>query len=146
MSEEAVALAPNHADILASTAVVQNKSGQPERALEQIRKAMRLCPICPGWFLWVLGTAYRLTGRSDSAIEAFEAAIKRHGDFLGVHVGLASTFGELGREEEARKPVSQILRLAPDFSIKTYMERLSYKDPADMARFENGLRKAGLPE
>jgi len=37
-------------------------------------------------------------------------------------------------------------RLDPDFSIKKYIGGLSYKDPADAARFEDGLRKAGLPE
>lgn len=146
MSERSVALAPNNANLLALTAIVQNKSGRPEKSLELIKKAMRLCPVYPGWFLSALGTAYRLTGQTDSAIGAFEAAIKRHADFLALHVGLASTLGELGQQEEARKPASEILRLSPDFSIKTYMEGLSYRDPAELARFEDGLRKAGLPE
>ena len=107
---------------------------------------MRHCPIYPGWFLSVLGTAHRLTGRSDAAVEAFEAAIKRDRDFLALHVGLASTLGELDRLADARQPVAEALRLKPDFSIRTYTAGLSYRDPAVLARFEEGLRKAGLPE
>ncbi len=42
--------------------------------------------------------------------------------------------------------VSEILGLDPDFSIKKYMGELSDRDPAESARFEDGLRKAGLPE
>jgi TolB-like protein/Tfp pilus assembly protein PilF len=146
MSQKAVALAPNHADILALSATVQNKSGRPERSLELIKKAMRLCPVYPGWYFLVLGTAYRLTGQAESAISALEAAIKKSPDFLALHVGLASTLGELGREEDAKKPVSEILRIDPEFSIKTYMAGLSYSDPVVLARFEDGLRKVGLPE
>jgi len=48
--------------------------------------------------------------------------------------------------EEAKEPVREILRLAPDFSIKAYMEGLSFSDPAILTRMEEGLRKAGLPE
>jgi adenylate cyclase len=146
MSEKAVLLSPNHAENLAVSALVHIKSGRSERALELIRKAMRLCPVYPGWFLWALGTACRLTGQTDSAVGALEAAIKRSPDFLGLHVGLASTLGELGRTEDAKKPVSQILRLNPDFSIKEYMAGLSYRDSVEMERFETGLRKVGLPE
>jgi TolB-like protein len=146
MSEKGVALAPSHAENLGVSAIVQNKSGGPERSLELIRKAIRLCPVYPSWFLWVLGTAYRLTGQTDRAIGAFEAAIKRTADYLAPHVGLASTLGEIGRKEDAKASAIEILRLDPDFSIKKYMRGLTYKNPADMARFEDGLRKAGLPE
>ena len=146
MSEQAVALAPSHAEILGLCAMVQNKSGRPERSLDLIKKALRHCPVYPGWFLSVLGTAYRLTGQSEAAVSAFEAAIQRHVDFLALHVGLASTLGELGRHADAKTPVTEILRLSPDFSIKTYMAGLSFRDPEVTARFEDGLRKAGLPE
>ena len=146
MSERAVSLASSHAEILALSAIVQNKSGRPESALKLIKKAMRLCPIYPGWYLWALGMAYRLIGQTDAAIAAFQAAIKRDADFLGLHVSLASTFGELGRKKDAKKPVSEILRLDPNFSIKKYTAGVSYKDTREVARFEDGLRKAGLPE
>ena len=107
---------------------------------------MRLCPIYPGWYLYVLATACRLLGRNESAVSAFEAAIKRNSDWLSIRVGLASTLGELGREEDAKKLVSEILSIDPNFSIKTHIAGLSYRDPAESARFGEGLRKAGLPE
>jgi adenylate cyclase len=146
MSEEAITLAPNHAEILASSAVTQIKSGQPERALKLIKKAMRLCPFYPSWYLWALGTACRLQSRNESAISAFEEAIKRSPDHLAPYVGLASTLGELGRTEDAKTPVSEILKLDPAFSINKYLAGLSYRNPLETARFEDGLRKAGLPE
>lgn len=146
MSERAVTLAPNHAEILALSTIVQNKSGRPERSLELIKKAMRLSPSYPGWFRWALGMAYRLTGQTDEAITAFEAAIKCEPDFLSLHVSLASTYGELGQRKNAEKPVSEILRLDPNFSIKKYIAGLSYRNPREIERFEGGLRKAGLPE
>jgi len=145
MSEEAVTLAPNQAEILAESAVAQIKSGQPEKALKLIKKAMRLCPIYPSWYIWAVATACRLLSRNESAISAFEEAIKRSPDHLAPYVGLASTLGELGRAEDAKAPVSEILKLAPEFSIEKYAAGLSYRDPVELERFENGLRKAGLP-
>jgi len=107
---------------------------------------MRMSPIYPGWYLYVLGTAYRLLGQNASAIRTLREGTKRNPEMLSMHVGLASTLGELGRVNNAGPSVSEILKLDPDFSIKKYIRGLSYKDPADAARFEDGLRKAGLPE
>jgi adenylate cyclase len=146
MSEKAIALAPNHAENIAIAAATLNKTGQPERSLELIKRAMRLCPIYPGWYLYVLATACHLLGRNETAVSAFEAGIKRNPENLPMQVGLAATLGKMGRVEAAKKPVSAILRLKPDFSIEEYAGGLSYRDPAELERFEDGLRKAGLPE
>jgi len=144
--ERAVALEPNHAENLAVAALVNNKVGRPDRALSLMKTAMRLCPIYPGWFLWALGNAYRLTGDSAAALRAFKEGVARSGEFLGLHVGLASLLGELDRPAEAQAARADILRLSPDFSIATYLKGLHYKDPAEQARFAAGLRKAGLPD
>jgi len=147
MSEKAIALAPNHAQNLAIVAAVLNKTGQPERSFELIKRAMRLCPIYPGWYLYVLATACRLMHRNESAVSAFEEAIKRNPEnHPALHVGLASILGELGRKEDAKRTAAVILRLEPNFSIEKYVGRLSYRDPTELTRFEDGLRKAGLPE
>jgi TolB-like protein len=146
MTKKAITLAPNHAENLAIAAAILNKSGQPERSFELIKRAMRLCPIYPGWYLGALATACRLLGRNEAAVSAFEEGIKRNADNLALHIGLATTLGNMGRQNDAKKPVYQILRLNPDFSIKMYMGGLTYRDPVESARFEDGLRKAGLPE
>ena len=60
------------------------------------------------------------------------------------HIGLAATYAVLGREEEARTEVSEILRIEPGYSIKKY-ERFMFFQVGLEPEIE-GLRKAGLPE
>jgi adenylate cyclase len=48
--------------------------------------------------------------------------------------------------EEARAHTALALEARPDFSVKAWGERLSFKNEVDLQRFLNGLRKAGLPE
>jgi tetratricopeptide (TPR) repeat protein len=139
-------LAPSLAENLALSAAILVKSGQPEKAFDRIRKAMRLCPIYPSWYVWILGTACRLTGRDDTAVRAFKEAIRRSPDYPAPHVSLTSTLADLGREDEAKKSANKLLRILPEFSISDYMGGLHYKYPTDAERFEAGLRKAGLPE
>ena len=48
--------------------------------------------------------------------------------------------------EEARAAAAEVLRLNPKFSVKQYGKRLYFKDPAQMKRTLDALRKAGLPD
>ena len=146
MAEKAISLAPNNAHNLGEVSMVLNKTGNPQRALELKKRAMRACPMYRPGFLRGLGLSYYLLGQLDSAISAFKQSIVRESEYLSAHTNLASIYGELGRLEEAKEPVSEILRLAPDFSIKAYMKGLSFSDPEILTRMEEGLRKAGLPE
>ena len=52
----------------------------------------------------------------------------------------------MGQNEDAKRAAAVILRLDPEFSIQKYARRLAYRGPTELARFEDGLRKAGLPE
>jgi len=146
MAEKAISLAPNNAHNLGEVSMVLNKTGNPQRALELKKRAMRACPMYRPGFLRGLGLSYYLLGQLDSAISAFKQSIARESEYLSAHTNLASIFGELGRLEDAKEPVREILRLAPDFSIKAYMKGLSFSDPEILNSMEEGLRKAGLPE
>ncbi len=59
---------------------------------------------------------------------------------------LAVVYTEMGLEEQARGAVAEALRISPGASVAAYRKRLPYKDPAELERFLDGLRKAGLPE
>jgi TolB-like protein len=141
-----VDMAPNSAVTVAVSAVILSKCGQPERAIERIRKAMRLCPVYPLWFLSVLGQVLRVLGRTDEAISAYTEMIKRYPDSLEGQVGLAELLGRTDQTAAAKTVAAEVLRINPDFTISEYVGNLSYRDPAEITRFEEGLSKAGLPE
>jgi adenylate cyclase len=48
--------------------------------------------------------------------------------------------------EEARRHAALALQVKPDFSVAAWGERLPFKHEADLQRFLDGFRKAGLPE
>ena len=61
-------------------------------------------------------------------------------------MNLASALGELGWLDEAREAAREVLLQDEYFSTGDYSEGLSYRNPSDLDRIVNGLRKAGLPE
>lgn len=147
MSEKAIALAPNNAELLGGVAsAVMRKSGQPERGAELVKKAMRLCPFYRPGLLRALGNNYRLSGRLEEAVACYRESLKRESGYLAPYVNLTSALGELGRRDEARDAAGDVLRQEPGFSIKAYTSGLSYRNPSDLERIAEGLRRAGLPE
>jgi adenylate cyclase len=57
---------------------------------------------------------------------------------------LAASYSELGREEEARAEIAEVVKMNPQFSLEGMRQRWPYKDPADLERYLAALRKAGL--
>jgi adenylate cyclase len=145
-ANEAVAMAPNHANIIASSAMVLTKCGQPELGLQRIRKAIRLCPVYPMWYLVMLGQACRVLGKIGESIEAYSEMVSRDPDHIEGHIGLAGILSESGNIEQARASAAEVLRINPDFLIDRYFSNIAYRDQAVIMRFAEGLRKAGLPE
>jgi adenylate cyclase len=147
--EKALALAPNLADMKAAVAVPFMYSGRPEEAIEMVKNAMRLNPYYPAWYLAVLGHAYRLTGQYEEAITSLESWRARANPRSALpHLFLAFTYEEAGRGEEAQAAVAEVLKRKPKASIKGYAKSklFPYKDPADIERVLDSLRKAGMPE
>ena len=64
----------------------------------------------------------------------------------GAYSWLAIGYSMLGREKEARLYVAEGLKIDPDWSLEMEQEIYSYKNPADLERQLEALRKVGLPE
>ena len=60
------------------------------------------------------------------------------------HLGLAASYSELDRPEEAKGEIAQVLKLNPQFSLERMRQRWPYQEEADLERVLAALRKAGL--
>jgi len=143
---KSIEMAPNPANILGVSAIVLNKCGEPGIAMECIRKAIRLSPVYPLWYLAALGQVTRSLGRIDESSDAFSEMVNRDPDSLEGYIGLAEILGESGQIEAARDAAVEVIRINPNFSINEYADNLAYSDPNEIERFAEGLRIAGLPE
>ena len=145
-TNKAVAMAPNHANVIASSATVLTKCGQPEIGMQRIKKAIRLCPIYPMWYLVSLGQTCRVLGKTEDSIKTYVEMLGRDPDHIEGHIGLAGVSGESGSKEQAIASAAEVLRINPNFSIDRYFSSIAYRDQKIIMRFAEGLRKAGLPE
>ncbi len=141
--ERALTLNPNFADLLADWGVALAHLGRADEGIEVIKKAMRLSPHYPDWYLECLGTGYYHARRYEDAIAALNR-MSRNNPNSSVY--LAASYAQSGREAEARAVATGILEAKPDFCLKRWAEKEAFKNQADLNHFVDGLRKAGLPE
>jgi adenylate cyclase len=119
-------------------------AGRPQEAISLVEQAMRLNPRYPFSYLWALGHAYRLVGRLEEAVSALKRVVMRNPDQITAHLLLVVIYSELGREEEARAEVAEILRISPQYSLEVVRQRIPYKDLVSLEHQVAALRKAGL--
>ncbi len=101
-------------------------------------------PIPPSFYYIHLGVAYTLLGRYDDSLNAFKKVVDESPDSMLGHIGMASAYSLLGRDEEAWAEAKEVLRINPRFSLESYASGLPYKNQADKDLHINALRKAGL--
>jgi hypothetical protein len=63
---------------------------------------------------------------------------------LGAHLILAVSYSALGREEEARAEVAEVLRINANFSLDVLRQMAPNKDRALLERHLAAMRQAGL--
>ena len=139
-----IALDPNNAETHANLGQTLAFAGQPEEAIEAVKKAMRLNPHYPVNYLFQLSIAYRMAGRYEEALEPGKQVVALIPNTTTVHFNLAVIYSELGRIEEAQAEATEIRRLSPFASLDWFKQRLPFKDPAVLERHIVALRKAGL--
>jgi adenylate cyclase len=147
--KKAIALGPNNAENQAHLAMTMFHAGRFEEAIGLAIKAMRLSPHYPSWYLLAFGAPTLFLGRYEEAIDAFESCLERSKKEGGAililaHCYLTATYSELGRVGEARAQASEVLNINPKFSLEWVRKSAFSKDPAQLERFLDALRKAGL--
>jgi adenylate cyclase len=146
--EKSVALGPNQSFPHLLLGMYLSHTGRFKEALPLIRKAMRLNPYYPSTYLELLCGVYLRMGEYEEAVEAFKMLVGREPHSIFGHLGLAIAYIRLGRKEQARSEVAEVLRLFPEYSLEVYRKHSHGRDldPAIMESDIDALRKAGLPE
>jgi adenylate cyclase len=143
-ARRAVELAPGAADTAELASHVLAASGYPEEAVVLSEKAMTLSPNYPAVYLGTLGNAYRLSGRTEQAIEAFQAYHARNPGFGLTDIVIA--YQQTGRSQEAKRTAEQLLAARPNFTVAAWLKtQFSRRDTAQVEADAAALRAAGLP-
>jgi len=145
-AKNAIMLNHNNADAYFTLGWALILSDRSVEAIGVLKRAIRLNPISPVWYLNNLGWAYRVSKQYEKAIETYKKSLRRQSDFWLAYVGLALSYHFLGREEEARAAVKEVLNLNPDYSITLVKKQNRYKNQAEIELVVEALRKVGLPE
>ena len=151
-AEKGIAISPNNSLCHAYLAWAQYNAGMFDKAAEAMKRAMRLSPYYPIWYLSNLGEALTMAGHLKEAISVNKKLVERgqkekNQTFeIAGHGWLAIGYSMLGREDEGRSHVAEVLKVYPNWSLEFERQVYSYKNSADLDRHLDALRKLGIPE
>jgi adenylate cyclase len=123
--------------------------GDPKLAIEHFARAMRLSPL-GRWLVDIqsgIAHAHFFLDQYDEAASWAAMALQNDPDFqAGVRISAASN-AMAGRTGEAHETAVRLQRLNSALSVSNLKHVLGpYRRAEDLTRYEEGLRKAGLPE
>jgi tetratricopeptide (TPR) repeat protein len=117
-------------------------------AAEHLARAMRLSPHDPSIEYMQIGAACAnfLAGRYAEALQWAEAGARGKPNFAPALRALAACSVMAGRPEQAQKAMARMRELYPAFRIADIKDMFRVRRAEDLARWEEALRRAGLPE
>ena len=148
--KEAIAIDSGDAFSYAYMGAAITASGRPAEAVPHIRTAMRLDPHYPPIFDYLFGSAQFGMENFEEASGSFATATRRNPEYEYAFAGLAAAYGHLGRKQDAVLAIARyndliVGRGGVPLTIGT-APRCGFIRSADVERFQEGLRLAGVPE
>ena len=146
--DRALAIDPNMARGWHYSGLVRLWLGQFELALEHNSRAIRLSPLDPliGQMQTSVGHVHFVEGRYEEASQWTGRAMRSRPNWLPSMI-LATASAALSEKlEDAQHLASRLRSLDPTLRISNLRERLPFSRPEYLAPYEEGLRRAGLPE
>ncbi len=146
--DRALVVDPNMAWGWHCSGLVQLWQGRAGVALEHNSRAMRLSPVDPliGQMQTAAAHSHLVEGRHEEASLWAGRGLRSFANWLpGVIVATASA-ALCGRLEDARNLASRLRGLDPTFCVSNLRERLPFRRQDYLAPYEEGLRRAGIPE
>lgn len=147
--DRALALNSNVAEAWDCGGWVKNWLGEYELAIERFTRAIRLSPLDPWIAPMRAGTAHAnfFLNRYDEAASWAAMALQDNPNSQPLlRIGAASN-AMAGRLDLAQKAVVRLRKLNPTLRVSNLKNVLGpYRRAEDISRYEEGLRRAGLPK
>jgi adenylate cyclase len=146
--DQALILNPHLAAGWHLSALVNGWLGKPEVEIERATRAIRLSPLDPFTFFafGLIGVGHMLAGRYDEASSWAERGLRENPNFAGAARTAAASHALAGQLDQAQKAAARLRQIDPKFRVSDFRRMFPFRRPEDLARWEEGLRKAGLPE
>ncbi len=146
--DQALALNPNLGSAWTVSGWVRIFRGEYEVALEHFAHSMRLSPLDPLIYAAQYGIAFAhfLAGRYDEASSWAEKALREDPNYYPAVRVYAASSVLAGRLEEAQNAMARLREIDPSLRVSDLKDLTPLRRPGDIARYAEGLRKAGLPE
>ncbi len=146
--ERARTLNPNLSAVWHASGWLKVWVGEPETAIEYLERFIRISPLDPllHSVRSAIAFAHVFAGRFTEAVSYAEKALA---DNPNTHQALRATAlscAWAGRTEQARKAISRLLEIDPTLRVSKLLNITPLQRPQDIARYQEGMRKAGLPE
>jgi len=146
--DRALALNPNLAAASFVSGWVKIYIGESDVAIEHFERFIRLSPLDPIMFMAFAGIAcaHFLAGRNDDASSWAEQALRENPDCHPALRIAAASNALAGRTNEAHKAVLRLHEVDSAFHVSILKEYIQFRRPEDLARYKDGLQRAGVPE
>jgi adenylate cyclase len=145
--ERALVLDPNCAWAWSRLGWIENYADQPDKAIENFERAIRLSPIDPMNFnnYAGIGSAHEVAGEYDQAVTLYRRALLERPHASWIYRNLASALVGAGRVEEATQAFAEMMRHYPDLTVAKFKQAMVFSAPT-MERMARHLRSLGLAE
>jgi adenylate cyclase len=148
MIDRALVINPNLAAAWNYSGWIRVYRGELDVAIEHQLRAMRLSPLDALIYNMQGGAAlaHLLAGRYDQAISLAQQSLQNQPDYRSALRILAASSALDGRGEDAKKAIARLYQVDPAARVSNLVDRFPLRRLEDIARFADGLRKAGLLE
>ena len=152
--DRALSLNPNSADALAISGMLRAYAGDTQMAVRHLEEANRLSPLGVriNFKTWGFLVACFVDADYAGAVERAAETLREHPNNVAVLRYRTAALALLGRLDEARNAVNQLLALRPGLTIARCRRHVEvemknpFKRPGVVEAYYEGLRRAGLPE
>jgi TolB-like protein len=140
----AVEINPTNQWNQADMGLVLTYTGRAQEALGWYARARQIDPYFdPPWYWRQTGQTYMTLGRYQEALSAFAHIPVQTYRTAALMAGCHAALGDV---ESAGKCAADCLAMMPAFSVRAFVSKEPYRDPADTERLAESLRLAGLPD